>query len=142
MSTVFKSPTAADLVHEKYRSCLKSWPIEKRQLRIPTRFGETFVVASGPRQAPPVVFLHGTMATSAMWLLEVSALKDEFCIYAVDVIGDAGFSAPIRPPMDSDAYALWLQDVLSELEIARASLSVSPSGAGSLSISQFVVRSM
>ena len=45
-----------------------------------------------------------------------------FHIYAVDLIGEPGLSAPSRPPLDSDAYALWLDDVLRELSITRTSL--------------------
>jgi len=121
MSRVFKSEAAAELVHEKYRRLLSSWPVKNEQLRIPTRLGETFVVACGPAHAPPVILLHGTMATSATWLREMSVLQSSFRVYAIDVIGDAGFSAPVRPKMDSDAHASWLIDVLSELEIKKAS---------------------
>jgi pimeloyl-ACP methyl ester carboxylesterase len=38
------------------------------------------------------------------------------------MIGEPGLSAPSRPRLASDAYALWLDDVLHELGVARASL--------------------
>jgi len=121
MSTVFRSEAVAELVHAKYRGYLAAWPVAHEKLRIPTRFGETFVIACGPRAAPPVVLLHGTMATSAMWFREMSVLQRSFRVFAVDVIGDAGLSAPVRPRMDSDAHALWLLDVLAGLEVPGAS---------------------
>jgi alpha-beta hydrolase superfamily lysophospholipase len=43
-------------------------------------------------------------------------------VYAVDMIGDAGLSAPSRPPLSSEAHALWLDDVLQALALASASL--------------------
>jgi pimeloyl-ACP methyl ester carboxylesterase len=41
--------------------------------------------------------------------------------FAVDVIGEPGLSAPARPALNSDAYGLWLDDVMGALSLARAS---------------------
>ena len=43
-----------------------------------------------------------------------------FRCYAVDMIGEAGFSAPSRPPLGSEAHALWLDDVLAGLGVEKA----------------------
>ena len=40
-------------------------------------------------------------------------------MYAVDVIGEPGLSAPSRPPMESDRYAVWLDAVLDFLGLER-----------------------
>ena len=45
-----------------------------------------------------------------------------FRVYAVDIIGEAGFSAPSRPPLASEAHALWLDDVMQALSLTRASM--------------------
>ena len=79
---------------------------------MPTRHGETFVVVCGPPSAPPMLLLHGSGANAAMWLAEIESWAARFRIYAVDVIGEPGFSAPSRPSLASDAYALWMDDVL------------------------------
>jgi pimeloyl-ACP methyl ester carboxylesterase len=52
---------------------------------------------------------------------DIAAWAPEFRIFAVDVIGEPGLSAPARPALNSDAYALWLDDVMSVLSLARAS---------------------
>jgi pimeloyl-ACP methyl ester carboxylesterase len=57
------------------------------------------------------------MATSAMWSRSVAKWAEHFRIHAVDLIGDAGFSAPSRPSMTSEDHALWLDDVLNALQI-------------------------
>ena len=121
MEGVYKSGEAANRVHDQYRRYLSSWPVPNEQLFIPTREGETFVVASGPKHAPPVVLLHGTMAMTAMWMREVQLWASHFRIFAVDIIGDAGLSAPARPSMASEAHALWLEDVMQELNVPKAS---------------------
>lgn len=119
---IYKSAEGARVIEGRYRELLALWPVPNEQLRIPTREGETFVVASGPPDAPPVLLLHGSSANSSSWMADVAAWSKHFRLYAVDMIGEPGLSAPSRPALDSDAYALWLDDVLAGLDIARASV--------------------
>ncbi len=75
-----------------------------------TRERETFVIdasgACGAESVPPLLLLHGSVANSAMWMGDVAAWAPHFRIFAVDIIGDAGLSAPSRPPLACDAHAL------------------------------------
>jgi len=121
MKSVWKSAEGERAVKQRYQEFLKYWPVGNRQVRIPTREGETFVIECGPEGAPPLVLLHGSMMNSAMWLGDVGTWAKHFRVYAVDVIGDAGLSAPSRPALNTDAHALWLDDVMSGLGIERAS---------------------
>jgi len=89
---------------------------------VPTRLGETFVVASGPPDAPPLVLLHGSGGTSAMWLGDIASYVDGHRVYAVDIPGEPGLSAPARPPLRSRAYADWLGDVLDALRLKQVRL--------------------
>jgi pimeloyl-ACP methyl ester carboxylesterase len=123
MTSVYKSAEGERAVRERYLELLKHWPVPNQQLRVPTREGETFVVSCGPPDAPPLVLLHGSMANSAMWTGDVAAWAAHFRVYAVDVIGDAGLSAPSRPPLPSEAHALWLDDVLQGLSLASAAMA-------------------
>src|SRR5271157_4184247 len=118
MTRIYKSAEGQRMVRERYLLFLKRWPVPNRQLRVPTREGETFIVACGDEHAPPLLLFHGSMANSAMWMGSVAAWAEHFRIYAVDMIGDAGLSAPSRPPLSSDAHALWLDDVLQALSLA------------------------
>ncbi len=122
MRSVYKTAEGERSVRERYLEILKHWPVPNRQLRVPTREGETFIVACGDEKAPPLLLLHGSMANSAMWMGDVAAWAAHFRVYAVDVIGDAGLSAPSRPPLASEAHALWLDDVLQGLSLTRTSI--------------------
>jgi pimeloyl-ACP methyl ester carboxylesterase len=119
--SIFKSTAEAQAVHALYRQVLDGWPQPKTELRLPTREGETFVVASGNEDAPPLVLLHGAQSNAAAWMFDTALWSRAFRCYAVDMIGEAGFSAPSRPPLDSDAHALWLDDVMAGLGLAKAS---------------------
>jgi len=123
MKSVWKSPEGERAVRERYLEILKRWPLPNRQLRLPTRQGETFVVECGEPNAPPLLLLHGSVANSAMWMGDVPAWAPHFRIYAVDIIGDAGLSAPSRPPLASDVHALWLDDVMQALSLEQVSLA-------------------
>jgi pimeloyl-ACP methyl ester carboxylesterase len=120
MTRVFWTERGKQVVHDTYSTILRAWPEAHEELRVPTCEGATFVVAAGSVESPAMVLLHGGMATSAMWLRDIGFWAKDYRVLAVDIIGDAGFSAPSRPAMKSDAHAAWLSDVLAALEITQA----------------------
>jgi pimeloyl-ACP methyl ester carboxylesterase len=122
MKSIYKSAEGERAVRQRYLEILKYWPVPNQQLRIPTREGETFIITCGDENAPPLLLLHGGMSNSAIWMGDVASWAAHFRIYAVDVIGEAGLSAPARPKFASDAQALWLDDVLQALSLTRASM--------------------
>jgi|SRR5262245_24477460 len=122
MTTIYKSDEGARAVRERYLELLKRWPVPNQQLRVPTRQGETFVVACGEKTAPPLLLFHGSAGNSAMWMADVRVWAEHYRVYSIDLIGEAGLSAPARPPLASEDYALWIDDVLKVLSISEASL--------------------
>lgn len=122
MTKIYRSQEGAEAVHERYTAILSRWPVENEQRRLATRAGETFVVACGPTEAPPVLLFHGAGTNSFMWMGDAAAWAEHFRLYAVDMIGQPGFSAPARPLLHSDGYALWLDDVLSALKLDKVSI--------------------
>lgn len=122
MSRIYKSAEGERLVRERYLAFLKHWPVPHQQIRIPTNQGETFVVASGAEVAPPLLLLHGGAGNSAMWMADIRAFVASFRVYAIDMIGEAGLSAPSRPPLRTDAHASWLDEVLRALSLDRVSI--------------------
>ncbi|UNO38426.1 alpha/beta fold hydrolase [Streptomyces sp. MST-110588] len=120
--TIYKSEAGAREIRRRYQEVLDAWPVPAEQVRVPTREGETFVLVSGPRDAPPVVLLHGSGANAAAWQGDITTWARHLRTHAVDIIGEPGLSAPSRPPLDSEAHALWLDEVLDGLGIARAPL--------------------
>jgi len=122
MNPIFKSSEGERLVRERYQRFLEHWPVPNEQLHIPTTQGSTFVVVSGPKEAPPLLLLHGSAANSAMWMGDVRIFARAFRVYCIDMIGEPGFSAAVRPSLRSDAYAVWLDDVFAHFSIDSASI--------------------
>ena len=119
--SIWASDEGRSVIHTRYAEILSRSPVPMEQHRVTTREGETFIVAAGPTSAPPLVLLQGSGANTAMWMRDIASLAQQHRVYAVDMIGEPGFSAPSRPPLTSDAHALWLDDVLDALGLTRSS---------------------
>lgn len=117
---IFKSSAGEEAILALYDSLLARWPVAHEELAIPTRHGETFVVASGAAGAPPMVLLHGSSTNSAMWAGDVVEYSRDHRVYAVDILGEPGHSAPVRPAWKSSGYVEWLEDLLAALAVERA----------------------
>jgi pimeloyl-ACP methyl ester carboxylesterase len=122
VTQIYKSEAGQQAVEAQYRRMLERWPVACEQRIVSTRQGNTFVIVSGDSSAPPVVLLHGSGTNSAWWVRDVATWASHHRVYAVDTIGEPGFSAPSRPPLASSAYAEWLDDVWTGLSLEQASV--------------------
>jgi pimeloyl-ACP methyl ester carboxylesterase len=123
MDGIYWTRGARERVLAGYRTLLATSPVSLREVRIPTRFGETGVLTCGPSQGPPLVLLHGGNTNSSMWITSLPAWSKHFRVYAVDTIGDPGLSATTRPSFHTDDHARWLSDVLKALNVERANIA-------------------
>lgn len=105
-----------------YERALEHAHIAYESIVVPTRFGESHLIAAGPSDAPALVLLHGMEGNAASWRHQLAGLQADFRLYALDIIGSAGKSVPTRLEHDNDDHAQWLDDVLNGLGIERANL--------------------
>lgn len=118
--SVFKTEQGRDKIRAYYNQVLSRFPFGRRTVE--TAFGRTFMLTAGREEHPPAILLHGSCSNSAFWFPEILALSDRCRVYAVDIIGEAGNSEEYRPDLDSDAFALWVKDVLDALGIEKPAL--------------------
>jgi pimeloyl-ACP methyl ester carboxylesterase len=121
-SSAFKTPEGEAAYLAAYGAAMKAWPVPYEEEDIPSRFGITHVVVSGPKEAPPLVLLHGYWATLTMWTPNVAELSKDYRVYAIDVMGQPGKSIPDEPIRDAADYAAWLTAILDGLRLDRISL--------------------
>ena len=119
-NSVFKTKAGRDKVRAYYNRVLSQFPFGQRYVE--TTFGQTFMLTAGQESNPPIILLHGSCSNSAFWFPEIMALSNNFRVYAVDIIGEAGNSEEYRPDLSSDAFALWMKDVLGALGVERTVL--------------------
>ncbi|GLX93858.1 alpha/beta fold hydrolase [Herbidospora sp. NBRC 101105] len=117
---IFTSPDAGRALLDRYRDLLDTWPVPAERLTVPTTLGDTFVLASGPPGAPPVILVHGAMANSLTWYGDIAAWSEHHRVYAVDIPGEPGLSAPNRPPIGD--YPGWLGEVMTGLGVESATV--------------------
>ena len=113
----------------QYDAALRHLTVPYETLIVPTRHGETHLLAAGAKDAPPVVLIHAWTANATMWILLLNGLAGGFRLYAPDVFGHTGKSAPTQLPPSGPAYAEWLKDVLEGLHLQQAAF-VGISGGG------------
>jgi len=121
-TTLYKTSDGEKVVMGLYEAALSKWPIPYETLTVATRHGDTFAVVSGNKALPAMILLHGAGSNLTIWAGDVAEYSKQFCVYAVDLIGEPGKSAPNRPAWDTPAFAEWLEDVLNGLHIERATL--------------------
>ncbi|MGZ3637484.1 MAG: alpha/beta fold hydrolase [Ktedonobacterales bacterium] len=118
---IYSSPAGYAAMQAWYAALLAKNQIPYESHTVPTRFGDTHLLAAGPVDAPPVILLHGMEGTALSWRYQLDALSSGLRLYALDIIGSAGKSAPIRLPDTGNEHAEWLIDVLAGLKLDNAS---------------------
>jgi pimeloyl-ACP methyl ester carboxylesterase len=118
-SSAFKTSQGQAAFFAAYDAAMKMWPVAYEELEIPSRWGMTHVIGSGPKGAPPLVLLHGYDATSAMWAPNITDFSKDYRVYAPDVMGQPSKSIPKEPICNAADYAAWLAATLDGLHLDR-----------------------
>lgn len=128
--SIYKSKEGEAEILALYDEALAGLGAEPESLTLSTRYGDTHVLAVGPEDAPPAVFLPGgnfMNPTCLRWFLR---LADEHRVLAPDLIGQPGKSAQTRPSPKGDEQALWVEDVLDGLGLQSVPIIGLSYGAG------------
>jgi pimeloyl-ACP methyl ester carboxylesterase len=122
-TAMFQSAQARHSV-QRYHDAFRARIVERGGVvearTITTSHGETHLLVGGPVDAPPLILIHGAMATSAHVLSELVPLLSAFRVYAVDLIGQSPMSCDARLPVNDDTYGRWLVEVMDQLGLMRA----------------------
>src|SRR6187455_1571015 len=94
---VISSPEGKAEVMRDYQVIMDHWPVAFNELTVPTSFGETYVIVSGPVDAPPVILLHALLATAASWYRNVEALSRSYRVYVIDIVGEGNKTCALKP---------------------------------------------
>lgn len=113
----FRSAEARAAFLSVYDRLAADWPEDADTRMLPTGHGETLVRSTGPKDAPPLILLHGGRANSLQWLPNIEGLARHFRVHAVDTIGDFGRSLYSRRIEQAEDYVFWLEDLVTELEL-------------------------
>jgi pimeloyl-ACP methyl ester carboxylesterase len=121
MTSIYRTESGHFDVMKLYDKFLVSVSKESESILVPTSYGNTFCLRIGDERKPPVVMLHGQGTNSASWfwfgLIEL--LKDSFCIYTIDTLGEPGKSDETRLSFRTNELPLWISEIVKFLNIER-----------------------
>ncbi len=102
-----------------YDRWLALLPAGVERIEMQTRFGPTNVLAAGPAEAPPLMIHQGGNFPNTATLHWFAPLMDRFRVYAPDLPGAPGYSAPHHLNGRKGALHGWARDVLDALGLER-----------------------
>ena len=113
----FRSDAARLRFLAAYDAAIEKWPTPPRHHDVPTTFGTTHVLQSGPVAGAPIVLLHAIAVSSPAWYPDIAALSASHPVYAIDTITDPGRSTQSAPVRNGEDFAAWLTEVLDALHL-------------------------
>lgn len=119
---IFKSETAQKRLeawYDKFLAKIKG-PVEHRD--IPTAHGPSHVLLAGDPTRPPLVVIHGSLASSAHVVPELGPLTERYRIIAPDVPGQSARGPHVRLPLKDDSLGKWLLEILDRLGLREVNL--------------------
>jgi len=125
----FKSDEGKEAVINYYNMLLSNLTVPYEEISIGAGLGDTFILAAGDKSNPPVILLHGSSMSSAMWINDINQMSADYRVYAPDIPGEPGKSHEDQLPLDTDDYSNWLFEILGGLEINKAILAGASLGA-------------
>lgn len=117
--TVFKSPQAEAAYRAGYDRLLETWPVPYETKYVPTAYGDTHVIISGPEDGEPLVLIPGSLMDATLWSVSIAAFSRTYRVYALDTMGDVGKNKMVEALPNIVGAAEWLTDVLDALGIEK-----------------------
>jgi pimeloyl-ACP methyl ester carboxylesterase len=121
-SSLYRSAEGYRQVMAHYDAALQRMGVPYQTRYVETTLGPAHVIVCGDEQGKPIVLWHGQNANATSWVHWIPALAPGHRLYAVDVIGGMGKSAPSRPSKKGPAYGEWAAEVMEGLELRQADL--------------------
>ncbi len=92
ITSLYTSPETEARFMAIYDEKMAEWPVPYEDLYVDTQYGTVHVIASGPEDAPPMLLLHASGVSGWSWKFNAEELSQNYRIYAIDLISDAGKS--------------------------------------------------
>jgi pimeloyl-ACP methyl ester carboxylesterase len=118
--SVFRSPEYEAKYFAAYDAALKHWPVPYDEFYISTRHGDTHLIASGRKEARPLVLLQPAGAGAIIWYRNVESLSKQYRTYAIDTIGEANKSVLTQPIKSNNDFTDWIVELFDQLHIQSA----------------------
>ncbi|MFC3767837.1 alpha/beta fold hydrolase [Paenibacillus sp. GCM10012303] len=112
--SIYKRESDSPKLLNAYDTVMKSWSCPYEVFTISTTYGACHVIASGPRNGEPLLFVHGMTVNSSIWYPTINELQ-AYRTYCIDVPGDFGKSTVTRRIRSPGDAIDWLDQVAAAL---------------------------
>ena len=119
---VFDSKKKKELYIQSYNNTLKSWAIPFEEKDIKTSYGIAHVIITGPKTGEPLVLLHGTDASSTMWLPNIEAFSKDYRVYAIDFPLETGKSVSYRIKLSNKQTGKFYHQIFQHFDMKNINL--------------------
>jgi pimeloyl-ACP methyl ester carboxylesterase len=110
---VFKTKKEKNRYINSYNKALQLWQVPYQEENIATSFGNAHVIISGPKDAKPLLLLHGMDASSTMWFPNSKALSKNHRVYAIDFLTEAGKSNLKGDALTKEEIVKWYTEIFN-----------------------------
>ncbi len=125
----WKTDRGRDKYRQAYDAALALWSAPYDIQTIPTRFGPTRAVVSGPPDAPALLLLPAATGIGALqWYPNIADLAAEQRVVGLDFVAGPGGGTQTYAMVDRHDYAVWITDILDDLGVDRAGFVGSSQG--------------
>jgi len=111
----FRSEKAKSTFLQMYDQKASQWPVASEAKIVNTSFGKTYVRISGPKQASPLVLMHGGPSNSLQWIYNIEDLAQDYRTFAIDIITGTGRSVNTKKIEKASELVEWLEETLTGL---------------------------
>lgn len=119
IQVAFKSDDGKKEIFKYYELLLTKVETAYEEISVSTNYGDTYIIAMGEKNLPPLILLHGSGMNSAMWIKEMEQYSLNYRVYAIDMPGEPGKSDERQLPFETDDFSYWLNDVCESLLIKK-----------------------
>lgn len=120
--SIFQNLNARHRLENWYEKFLERADVPTESCYVHTSLGKSHVLLAGVESNPPLVCLHGSLASSAHLLSELRLLAEHFYIIAPDLPGQSVRGLEIHPSLNDDSLSSWLIEVLDHLHLSEFNL--------------------
>ena len=118
--SAFKTKKGKRIYLQSYDKALKSlWGVPFEEMDIETPFGIAHIIASGEKNKPSLVLLHGMNASSTMWYPNAKAFSQKYRVYCIDFILEPGKSVSNGSISKVDDLITWYDLIFDQLKLDK-----------------------
>ena len=122
MTSLYKSTKGKKEIFRLYDEKLNDLNINYRSIYVDTSYGKTHVLVTGESTNPPLVIVHGSNACAPISLECYPRLSLNYQVFAIDVLAQPNKSDETRLSMKDGSYGIWMNEVLTKLEITKVTM--------------------